>query len=315
MSFFRTLPVAAIVISALPAAPLYAQAAKTPMQQASPIVDTLAARLTKLVRDVEAAGADLPKIRGLTEKHRQDNERLEGQLTALKAQMTPAEASELEVYTQLKTGKTPEKLKMAVDKATKEAAELAAKVGPATIAKYRETIAQSAAEGAEHVKHLRDASADAAKREQAWKPFLTWDGKRHPLIHAIRNDPNVMDPKPLVDEAESALQPLAVHASRLYRLGAQPACAELQKELAAAPGRAKAIAELEPLFAKANTHGQLEMAKAQLREARDAALEVSNPELTRDEADEVRDTVAEAMAPMLKHLKEAELKAAAKVKK
>ncbi len=314
MPFLRTFAFVAVLLTTpLLAVPLLAQApGKTPMQQASPIVDTLAARVNKLQRDVEAAGADAAKVRALTEKYRQDNERLETQLAGIKQQMKPDDAAELEVYTQLKMGKAPEKLKAALDKAAKEAAEVAAKVGPATVAKYRETTAQYAEEGASLVKRMRDAGTDAGKREQAWQALVAWDGKRHQLVHQIRRDPNVVEPKVLTEEAEEALQPLAVHATRLHRLGAQPACAELQKELAIAPGRAKPIADLEPLFQKVASASQLHMAKAQLTQAREAALEVSNAELTRDEADEVRDTVAEAIAPVLMRLKEAEMKASAR---
>ncbi len=310
MPILRPLALVLVLLTALPA---HAQTAKTLLQQASPIVDTLAARLQKLVRDVEAAGPDMPKVRGLTEKSRQDNERLEGQLADIRKQMTPEEAGELDVYTQLKTGKTPDKLKVALEKAAKEAAELAAKVGPATVAKYRETIGQLTAEGVEHVKHLRDA--DAGKREPAWKNFVAWDAKRHQLVHAIRKDSNVVEPGPLAEEAETALQPLAIHAARLYRLGAQPPCPELQKELALAPARAKPIAELEPLFQKASNASQLRMAQAALAQAQEQALEVTNAELTQDEADEVRDTVREAMAPALKRLAELAAKAATKGKK
>ncbi len=315
MPNLRPLVFAALLLCALPALPTHAQAAKTLLQQASPIVDTLAARLAKLVRDVEAAGADMPKVRGLTEKSRQDNERLEGQLADIKKQMNQAELGELDVYTQLKNSRTPEKLKAALEKAAKDAAEVAAKVGPATVAKYHETIGQLTDEGAAVVKHVRDAGSEAAKRDAAWKALLAWDAKRHQLIHAIRKDPNVMEPAPLTDEAELALQPLAVHATRLYRLGAQPMCAELQKELALAPARAKPIAELEPLFQKVSNPSQLRMALAALKQAEDQALEVANAELTTDEADEVRDAVREAMAPALKRLHELEAKVAAKAKK
>jgi hypothetical protein len=307
MRFLRSLPLAFLLLLA---APLHAQTpAKTAMQKAAPIVDTLAARMNKLVRDIEAAGPDMPKVRALAEKVKQDNERLETQLAELKKDMTPAESGELEVYTQLKMGRSPEKLKVALEKASKDAAEAAAKVGPATVAKYREQIGQLATEGAEHVKHVRDAGADAQKREHAWTAFLAWDGKRQDLLHAIRKDPNVMEPDVLVTEAEDAHQPLALHASRLYRMLVRPMRPELQKELTAVPGRAKPIAELEAQFQKASGPTALKMAQTQLAEAKSAALEVTNAELTRDEVDEVRDCVLEAMAPALKKIRDAAAKA------
>ena len=316
MLFPRSLLIVIFTLTALAAAPLHAQAPGKPlMQQAQPIVDALAARLTKLVRDVEAAGPDMPKIREMTEKHRQANEKMEGQLAALKKEMTSAENGELDVYTQLKMARSPDKLKAALEKAAKDAAELAAKVGPATLAKYRETIGQYATEGAEHVAHVRDAGADAAKRERAWQAFLAWDGKRQDLLHAIRKDPNVMEPDVLVAEAEDALHALAVHVSRLYRLNVRPIRTELQRELAAVQSRVKPVTELESQFQKAAGSTQLKMARAQLEDARNSALELSNAELTRDEAEEVRDTVLEAMAPALKRIKEAEAKASAKLKK
>ena len=313
MRFLRSL---SLVLTLLLALPAHAQApAKTPMQQAAPIVDTLAARMNKLVRDIEAAGADMPKVRALAEKVKQDNERLETQLADIKKAMTPEESGELEVYTQLKMGRSPEKLKVALEKAAKDAAEAAAKVGPATVAKYRETIAQLATEGADHIKHVREAGADAQKREKAWQSFLTWDAKRQDLLHAIRKDANVIEPEVLVTEAEDAHQGLAVHASRLFRMLVRPLRPELQKELAAVPGRVKPIAELEAQFQKASGTTALKMAHTQLNEAKAAALEVANAELTRDEVDEVHDAVHEAMAPALKKIHEAEAKVQAKAKK
>lgn len=294
-----------LALTTLPVATVHAQApAKTPMQQASPIVDTLAARLNKLVRDIDAAGADMPKVRGLLDKSKADNERLESQLAAIKAAMTDGEKAELEVYVQLKFGKAPDKLKGVVDKAQKDAAEAAAKVGPATVAKYRETIAKLGEEGAEHVKHIRDAGQDAQKREAAWQKFLSWDAKRHETMHQIQHDPNVMEPKTLVAEADAATQQEANHATRLYRLGARATCAELQKELARLGERVKPILELEPQFLKAPNATARRMAEAQLAEAKTAALEM--PEnLTQDEAEELRDAVLERIAPMLRKIEAA----------
>lgn len=300
LRFFLTFT---LLTAALPiAAPAFAQApARTPLQQASPIVDTLAARVNKLLRDVEAAGADGPKVRGLTEKYKQDNERLEAQLTALKGQMSPAEAGELEVYTQLKMGRAPDKLKAALEKAAKDAAEAAAKVGPATVAKYRETIGTFEEEGHALVKRVRDAGNDAGKREKAWQALLAWDTKRHALAQAIRKDPNIVEPKVLTDEADEALQPFATHATRLYRLYAQPLCTDLQKELGAAEARAAKVVEAATA-AESATGGKRAMAITHVNELKAAALEVGNADLTLDEQDEVRDTVTEILLPALKKL-------------
>ncbi len=302
MPILRYFLVFSVLSSALPAPALFAQIpAKPLLQQASPIVDTLAARVNKLLRDVEAAGADGAKVRGLTEKFKQDNERLETQLTTLKGQMTSAEAGELEVYTQLKMGKSPDKLKAALEKAAKDAAEAAAKVGPATVAKYRETIAAYEDEGVSLVKRVRAAGADSDKREKVWQALLAWDGKRHALAQAIRKDPNVVEPKVLTDETDEALQPLAVHATRLYRLSAQLPCADLQKELAAAEARAAKVLEAATA-AETAAGGKRAMALTHVNELKAAALDVTNAELTQDEIDEVRDTVQDLLRPALKKL-------------
>ena len=300
MPTFRAFALAFAVATTLPTASVLAQApTKTPLQQASPIIDTLAARLNKLVRDVDAAGADLPKVRGLAEKQRADNERLETQLATLKAAMSEAEKAELEVYTQLKFGKSPDKLKTVLDKANKEAAEIAAKVGPATVAKYREQIAKLGDEGPEHVKRIRDAGSDGQKRDQAWQKLLAWDTKRHALAAAIRHDANVMEPKVLTDELDTATQADADHATRLYRLGGQPACAELQKELAAAEARAAHVLDAWKQ-AEGASGGKRAMAMAKVEELRAAALTVQNPELTQDEVEEVLDTVRAALRKVSK---------------
>ena len=305
----------ALTFAIIAAPTLAEEQRKDPVRQASAIADTIAARLAKLVRDVEATGADLPKIRQLTEKNQQDNERLENQIAALKQEMSAEERAQFEVYWSLKMGRSPEKLKAALEKAGKEAAEAAARVGPATVAKLQATIAQLLAEGLERVRKLRDAGGDPKKREGAWQEFLIWDAKRHQLSHAIRRDPNVADPEALLQEAETTLLPRADHAARLYRLGAHPLCEELTRALAQAEAKVKQIAALEPTFLKISSEAQLQAARRERDQLRNAAQNGGQTDLTQDEAEEVHDSAVEWLIPVLARLAALEAKAAEKWEK
>lgn len=305
-----------LLISCFLALPVTAQTpAKTPMQQAGPIIDTLAARMAKLVRDVEAAGSDMGKVRELDSAYHKANERLEGQLEALKAQMNDAEKQELQIYSQLKMGKLPGRLTAVTDKAKEQAAAKAAAAGPLAIKKTKAEIAQLGEEADALAVQLRKEGSNPEKREAIWQKVMVWEGKRHATIHGIRRNPDILQPEPLEEEAESVLRPRVTRLDRLHRLVALPPCAQFEAELKAAESRVKAVSELHGVLAKAGTLADLEAARTQRERATNAALEASYPELTVDEAAEVLATVQEWLEPVNRKLDEAAEKSAAKIRK